>query len=268
STKRRKEHLPAARCSLRRAPRPWSRDTLLAPSVADDLTDAGFVVDRAAGVVQAWPPSGASTDGQAGSRRKLARSLRTAFGTDLARSPGMAPAQTAGGHHAHSPLSRRSERRQPEHTALYQVVARHWPAFREPAEEAGGPPKFVTTALDEYLRCGVLEHGFLRLACTSCGHERLVGFSCKRRGFCPSCLGRRMTDSALHLTESVFPKVMVRQWVCSLPWGLRALLGYDRRLCSLVLRAFTEEVQRSLKRRAKKVLGLIGVALAHTEIGR
>jgi len=73
-----------------------------------------------------------------------------------------------------------------------------------------------------------------------------------------------MTDSALHLTESVFPKVMVRQWVCSLPWGLRALLGYDRRLCSLVLRAFTEEVQRSLKRRAKKVLGLIGVALAHT----
>src|SRR5690606_34905035 len=88
--------------------------------------------------------------------------------------------------------------------------------------------------------------------------------SCKRRGFCPSCLGRRMTDSALHLTESVFPKVMARQWVCSLPWGLRALLGYDRRLCSLVLRAFTEEVQRSLKRRAKKVLGLIGVALAHT----
>lgn len=176
----------------------------------------------------------------------------------------MAPAQTAGGHHAHSPLSRRSERRQPEHTALYQVVARHWPAFREQAEEAGGLPKFVTTEFDEYLRCGVLEHGFLRLACTSCGHERLVGFSCKRRGFCPSCLGRRMTDSALHLTESVFPKVMVRQWVCSLPWGLRALLGYDRRLCSLVLRAFTEEVQRSLKRRAKKVLGLIGVALAHT----
>ena len=24
------------------------------------------------------------------------------------------------------------------------------------------------------------------------GHERLVAFSCKRRGFCPSCVGRRM----------------------------------------------------------------------------
>lgn len=68
---------------------------------------------------------------------------------------------------------------------------------------------------------------FVRLACTARGHERLVAFSCKRRAFCPSYLGRRMTDTALHLTAKVFPKVIVRQWVCSLHWGLRARLGYD-----------------------------------------
>ena len=36
------------------------------------------------------------------------------------------------------------------------------------------------------LRAGILAHGFLRLRCGDCGHDKLVAFSCKRRGFCPS----------------------------------------------------------------------------------
>src|SRR5690606_16394286 len=129
---------------------------------------------------------------------------------------------------------------------------------------AGGLPTFVKKEVDDYLTCGILEHGFLRLACLACGNERLVGFSCKRRGFCPSCLGRRMTDTAVHLAENVFPPQMVRQWVCSLPWKLRSLLGYDKALCSQVLRAFTHEVQRSLRHRAKTLLGLASMSEAHT----
>ena len=31
--------------------------------------------------------------------------------------------------------------------------------------------------------------------------------SCKRRGFCPSCLGRRMSDLAAHLVDEVSPEV-------------------------------------------------------------
>jgi hypothetical protein len=143
-------------------------------------------------------------------------------------------------------------------------VQAHWPAFVEQAEEAGGLPTFVKREVDDYLTCGILEHGFLRLACLACGHERLVGFSCKRRGFCPSCLGRRMTDTAVHLAENVFPPQMVRQWVCSLPWKLRSLLGYDKALCSQVLRAFTQEVQRSLRHRKKTLLGLASMSQAHT----
>jgi hypothetical protein len=34
----------------------------------------------------------------------------------------------------------------------------------------------------------------------------------------------------------------VRQWVCSLPWKLRLLLGYDKALCAQVLAAFTQDV--------------------------
>jgi hypothetical protein len=50
----------------------------------------------------------------------------------------------------------------------------------------------------------------------------------------------------------VLPEAPVRPWICSLPWGLRALLGYDRRLCADILAAVIAELGRSLKWRAKK----------------
>ncbi|HEX7625099.1 MAG TPA: transposase, partial [Anaeromyxobacteraceae bacterium] len=156
---------------------------------------------------------------------------------------------------------------------LYRVVQAHWPAVRERAEEQGGLPKFVVREFEEYLRCGVLSEGCLHLACRSCGYSQIVGLSCKRRGFCPSCLGRRMADSSVHLEESVLPAVPIRHWICSLPWGLRALLGYDaakspagddRRLCAEVVSAFVGELSRSLRCRAKAALALGTVADAHT----
>ncbi|MBX3271024.1 MAG: transposase zinc-binding domain-containing protein [Sandaracinaceae bacterium] len=103
-------------------------------------------------------------------------------------------------------------RRRPEDTLLYALVREHWPRFLERAEEQGGLPRFVVRDFDEYLRCGRLEHGVVRLACRRCGHELLVGFACKRRGFCPSCLGRRMSDVASHLVDEVLPEVPIRQW--------------------------------------------------------
>ncbi|MDC0744939.1 transposase [Polyangium mundeleinium] len=153
----------------------------------------------------------------------------------------------------------RYERHRPEETVLYRVVAAHWQSFRERVETIGPLPRFVVREVEEYLRCGILEYGFIRVACEGCGFERLVSFSCKRRGFCPSCLGRRMSDGAVHLTEHVLPEVPIRQWVCSLPWGLRTLVGYDRELCAEVVRAFVEELLRSLRRRAKHLFGLASV---------
>jgi hypothetical protein len=73
-----------------------------------------------------------------------------------------------------------------------------------------------------------------------------------------------MTDLAVHLCERVIPEVPVRQWVCSLPYGLRYLAGYDRELCSDLLGAFVGELRRSLSHRAKRALGLGSVAGAET----
>jgi ribosomal protein S27E len=57
-------------------------------------------------------------------------------------------------------------------------------------------PRYVRRAFESYLRCGIPEHGFLRLRCEDCGHDRIVAFSCKERGTCPSCAGRTMSNTA------------------------------------------------------------------------
>lgn len=101
------------------------------------------------------------------------------------------------------------------------------------------------------------------MRCCDCGQELVVAFSCKKRGICPSCVARRISDAAAHPVDDVLPEVSARQWVRSLPWRLRILLGYDRRLCAEVMSAFTGAVSRSLRRRAKAQLGLPSVDDAH-----
>jgi Transposase zinc-binding domain len=86
-------------------------------------------------------------------------------------------------------------------------------------------PEFVKDECDAFLECGILAHGFLRLRCAACTHEKLVAFSCKRRGFCPSCGARRMAETAAHLVDYVIPRVPVRQWVLSFPIPLAHPVG-------------------------------------------
>ncbi len=101
---------------------------------------------------------------------------------------------------------------QPEKTLLYQLVSGYYPAFTEYlAREGKVLPIYVQREFKAYLKCGRLEHGFLRVRCENCHEERLVAFSCKRRGFCPSCGTRRMAESAALLVDEVFPHHPVRQ---------------------------------------------------------
>ena len=87
-------------------------------------------------------------------------------------------------------------RHRPETTLLYQVIREYWPEFQaELASQNKYLPAYVVQEFEAYLKCGILEHGFLRVRCETCQDERLVAFSCKRRGFCDSCGARRMADS-------------------------------------------------------------------------
>jgi hypothetical protein len=103
-------------------------------------------------------------------------------------------------------------------------------------------PPFVRRELEGYLDCGLLCRGFARLKCESCAEQHLVAFACKGRGICPSCLGRKMCQTALNLTEHVLPPVPLRQWVFTLPHPLRARLAYDAPLLGAVTRLFVDSV--------------------------
>ena len=120
----------------------------------------------------------------------------------------------------------RYARHAPERTLLYVLVEAHYPDFIVRIEAEGRSlPGYVREAFDAYLRCGVLEHGFLRVVCEHCRAERLVAYSCKKRGLCPSCGARRMAESARHLVDEVFGPRPVRQWVLSFPYPLRFLFA-------------------------------------------
>ncbi len=122
----------------------------------------------------------------------------------------------------------RYARHRPEDTLLYQLVERHWPDFLAAlAVRDRHLPAFVREEFEAYLKCGRLEHGFLRVRCITCHAERLVAFSCKRRGFCPSCGARRMVESAALLVDEVIPREPVRQWVLSVPFPLRFLFAAE-----------------------------------------
>jgi uncharacterized Zn finger protein (UPF0148 family) len=140
---------------------------------------------------------------------------------------------------------------------LHEVVREQLETFLAGGREQGVPvARFVERELRAYLACGVLARGFVRVHCDACGHDRLVAFSCKGRGFCPSCGGRRMADTAAHLVERVLPEVPVRQWVLTLPYPLRYRCAWDKQLTSEVLRAFLRALFADQRRRARKIHGV------------
>ncbi len=56
-----------------------------------------------------------------------------------------------------------------------------------------------------------------------------------------------MAEAAAHLTDHVFPRLPVRQWVLSVPRRLRYYLQRDKGALNAALRIFLRVVQQSLQ---------------------
>ena len=135
--------------------------------------------------------------------------------------------------------------RQPEATALYQVLNTHLATFEASwidPNEGRTLPAFVIDELRGFLDCGIFARGFAQVACDTCGERHLVAFSCHGPGFCPSCLGRRMNEGAANLVDEVLPRVPLRQWVLTMPYPLRFPLAFEAALIGPVLRLFLDTV--------------------------
>ena len=103
-------------------------------------------------------------------------------------------------------------------------------------------PDFVKDELEGYVDCGILSRGFAVLASSECTERIVVGFSCRGLGFCASCLGRRMAETAANLVEHVLPeRAPLRQFVLTLPFELRARLAYGK-LLGAVCHTFVDSV--------------------------
>lgn len=148
-----------------------------------------------------------------------------------------------------APQARCYQRRRPEKTLWYRTVQTHFETWLALSTGQGdeSPPAYIEQAFRRYLDCGILANGFARAHCNECGHNFLIAFSCKGRGVCPSCNTRRMAETAAHLTDHVFPRLPVRQWVISVPKRLRYFLQRGTALQGAVLRILLRVVERCLR---------------------
>ena len=129
------------------------------------------------------------------------------------------------------------KRHEPEKTLLYQVLARDWETWlaERQADTSRTPlPTYVLREFEAFFRCGLLQYGFIILSCEGCGDQMPVAFSCKNRGFCPSCSAKRMSETAVHLIDNVLPHVPYRQWVTTFPHTLRFWMAASRKLTNMV----------------------------------
>ena len=86
--------------------------------------------------------------------------------------------------------------RHPESTVFYKVVFHYFDRFlagyENQFERAYGYLRpVIQEVIEKYLDCGNPHSGFARIRCSDCGTELLLTFSCKTRGFCPSCHAKR-----------------------------------------------------------------------------
>jgi len=158
-----------------------------------------------------------------------------------------------------APVDNSYQQRKPGETVLWQTVQAEWLTFKREAAAPGSDrniPGFVEKAVERFLDCGFHSAGFARVRCTSCKHDLLVAFSCKSRGICPSCDGRRMAEQAANLVDHVIPRVHVRQWVLTLPFWLRYRVAWDTKLFSEVIGVWIKTVTSWYRARAKADYGI------------
>jgi ribosomal protein S27E len=75
--------------------------------------------------------------------------------------------------------------------------------LRREANEGGFFRPIVKEVVERYLDCGNPRSGFARLRCPDCREERLVMFSCRTRGFCPSCHAKRLEEWGEWMRETL-----------------------------------------------------------------
>jgi len=144
--------------------------------------------------------------------------------------------------------------RRPRESPLFRLVEQHleellrvWPTRFH--RQHGPLRPVVERVLREFLKCGLLEHGFARLWCSQCRRSVLVGFSCRGRSFCPSCEKKKQLLWGEWLREELLAPVPHRHVVLTIPRLLRPLFRRRRDLLTELARAGAEATVELVRRK-------------------
>jgi hypothetical protein len=89
------------------------------------------------------------------------------------------------------------ERHRTEQTTLYRLVQQR--AAHTAVSADAELPRFIKDEFDAFLESGIFAHGFLRLRCGDCCHDKPLAISCRRRGGrCFASPGRQAAIDRLH----------------------------------------------------------------------
>ncbi|OUR97364.1 hypothetical protein A9Q84_13650 [Halobacteriovorax marinus] len=144
--------------------------------------------------------------------------------------------------------------RDPTKSDYYSILIKNYQQVFSEKESAGVSfPYHLKKEFRRFLSCGVMAEGFARFHCSGCRRDKLVAFSCKGRSICPSCSGRRMNDTAIHLMDEVIPEVPVRQWVLSMPYSHRFILSSNNDLLRKTLAIYHRVISSFYTNTAKKL---------------
>jgi len=162
--------------------------------------------------------------------------------------------------------------RKPHLTPFYQCVQDHWEVLEDLWEERfqkrfGFLGPHLRQVMMKYLECGDLHAGFARVRCDDCGHEYLLGYSCKCRHFCPSCHQRRVIEFVEWLCGHVLKAVPHRHLVFSIPKILRRYFLFDRKLLADLSRCGWESIKLYLQEPTSEPGGLGSAVVATQTFG-
>ena len=139
--------------------------------------------------------------------------------------------------------------RHPERTVLYRLLFHYFERFLSGYEsrfeqEYGYFRAVIKEVVERYLDCGNPKCGFARIRCPDCGEERLLYFSCRSRGFCPSCHAKRLEEWGEWMREELLLDVPHRQVVFTIPRMLRIFFKYKRGLLGQLCQAAVKTLLR------------------------
>jgi Transposase zinc-binding domain len=111
----------------------------------------------------------------------------------------------------------------------------------------------------------MLKNGFDRIQCPNCKNEFLLAFSCKTRGFCPSCCAKRSILCGEFIREKVLAHCDHRHIVFSIPKMFRIFFLCNRKLLTELSRCAWKAIRQYFEVCASEVTlpaGSLSIATA------